>query len=310
MTKSDLNEKSKELSNQQETLSKGSSETYTQSSSSTQKGSISDSAKPAQAKPIDHSFVEWFVGFSEGDGSFVVNNLSNRISFIITQKCPSVLYYIKKELGFGKVYTCKDGYSRYVVSNKKNIESLINVFNGRLKLGKNIARYIAWQEAYLKYYNLSISLDLKTPNPKIDLKSAWLSGFIDAEGLFDAPQRSSRNTFRMRFSLKHKYENLFLSQLPGIWSKDIKIGYLTSSGDLLIYTLDSLIDLRYLMKYLSEYPLRSNKRIAYEKWKKLYRVIEEGGRGKDYEQIKTMAQNINKYEDEDKVQFLYKRYFI
>jgi hypothetical protein len=71
-----------------------------------------------------------------------------------------------------------------------------------------------------------------------------------------------------------------------------------------------LIDLKYLMKYLSEYPLRSNKRIAYEKWKKLYRVIEEGGRGKDYEQIKTMAQNINKYEDEDKVQFLYKRYFI
>jgi hypothetical protein len=31
-------------------------------------------------------------------------------------------------------------------------------------------------------------------------------------------------------------------------------------------------------------------------------VIEEGGRGKSYEEIKAMAQNINKFETEDKVQ--------
>jgi hypothetical protein len=33
----------------------------------------------------------------------------------------------------------------------------------------------------------------------------------------------------------------------------------------------------------------------------LLRVIEDGGRGKDYDTIKTMAQNINQFEDEDKV---------
>ena len=37
---------------------------------------------------------------------------------------------------------------------------------------------------------------------------------------------------------------------------------------------------------------------------KLYNVIDEGGRGKDYDTIRKMAQNINKFVDEDKVQFL------
>jgi len=35
---------------------------------------------------------------------------------------------------------------------------------------------------------------------------------------------------------------------------------------------------------------------------KLYRVVEDGGRGKSFQEIKAMAQNINKYETEDKVQ--------
>jgi hypothetical protein len=34
----------------------------------------------------------------------------------------------------------------------------------------------------------------------------------------------------------------------------------------------------------------------------LFRVVEEGGRGKSYEEIKAMAHSINKFETEDKVQ--------
>jgi hypothetical protein len=35
---------------------------------------------------------------------------------------------------------------------------------------------------------------------------------------------------------------------------------------------------------------------------KLFRIIEKRGRGKNFEEIKKMAQNINKFEVEDKVQ--------
>lgn len=36
---------------------------------------------------------------------------------------------------------------------------------------------------------------------------------------------------------------------------------------------------------------------------KLYNVIDQGGRGKDFDTIKKMAQSINKSVDEDKVHF-------
>jgi hypothetical protein len=104
----------------------------------------------------------------------------------------------------------------------------------------------------------------------------------------------------MRFSLKQKSEYETFKQFPILWG-DKKI-YLLKNKDIVILTMYSLKSLKFLISYLNKYPLKSIKNIAYNKWLKLYRVIEEGGRGKSYEEIKLMAQNINKYEDEDKVQ--------
>ena len=49
--------------------------------------------KPQHIKQIDRNFLEWFIGFSEGDGSFVVTN--NRCYFFINQKDIKLLYKIK-----------------------------------------------------------------------------------------------------------------------------------------------------------------------------------------------------------------------
>ena len=54
------------------------------------------------------------------------------------------------------------------------------------------------------------------------------------------------------------------------------------------------------------YPLKSNKNIAFNKWLKLYRIIKDGKRGKSFEEIKKIAYNINKFENEDIVQDLEK----
>ena len=57
---------------------------------------------PQHKKKINRQFLEWFIGFTEGDGSFIVSK--NKVYFDITQSVSDiqVLYYIKKELGFGK----------------------------------------------------------------------------------------------------------------------------------------------------------------------------------------------------------------
>ena len=294
--------KSESLFNQQET-EKGSSETYTQSTSKDQeKGPTKDSAKPAHKKEYTREFKEWLVGFTEGDGSFVVNNETSRVSFIITQKDPKVLYFIKKGLGYGKVYSCGDTYWRYVVGRREHIEYIIHLFSGQLKLDKTNERYRKWVEAYTRYYKVEKAVTVIQGEQKIDNKSAWLSGLIDASGSFSASERSGRSTFRMRLSIKQKGEYEKMKQLEGLAGPEKKWGRVTLRGDIAIAEVESIEMLKYIIKYLGRYPLQSRKKIAYVKWLKLLRVVEEGGRGKDYETIKKMAQSINTFEDEEKVQ--------
>ena len=111
----------------------------------------------------------------------------------------------------------------------------------------------------------------------------------------------------MRFTIKQKYEAVALEQLRGMMLEDLgeKWGYLSQSkqGDVAVFTLDSIVQLKPLISYLGKYPLKSNKNVAYHKWLKMLRVVEAGGRGKSFEEMTQMAQDINSYvEDEDKVQ--------
>lgn len=300
------------LSNQQETYlvltKQGSSETYTQCSTSPIHGSTFNSAThPAHKKPYDPHWIEWFIGFSEGDGSFARDSGTNRVSFVITQKDPQVLYKIKKTLGFGKVYLHGDGYYRYVVSCQQNLLYLIHIFSGQLILQKTNSRFLSWVECFNLYYKLSspILVKEKPDNLTINTDSAWFAGFIDAEGCFSAVQRSNRSSFRMRFSIKQKGEFAVLQQLLGLFGQTRpRWGRLTLRGDIAIYELDSQIQLKPLIAYLNKHKLQSIKHVAFCKWLKLYNVIDDGGRGKDYDTIRNMAQGINKFVDEDKVQFL------
>ena len=90
---------------------------------------------------IDPTFLQWFVGFSEGDGSFIVSK--GRLFFIINQKEEKVLHRIRTELGFGKVSNYKS-YSRFIVADRDNIERLIHLFNGNLVLHKTNTRFRLW----------------------------------------------------------------------------------------------------------------------------------------------------------------------
>lgn len=79
-------------------------------------------------KVIDKDFLIWFIGFSEGDGSWIVRTKRRRILFQIGQKEEEILLYIKKTLGFGIVrsYNAKTRlnkldqiYYQYVVEKKR-----------------------------------------------------------------------------------------------------------------------------------------------------------------------------------------------
>jgi hypothetical protein len=86
-------------------------------------------------KDIPDSFLEWFIGFVEGDGCFVMNSRGD-LSFVITQSTTDiqVLLYIQKTLGFGSVIKQGETTSRFVVQDLRHLHKIILILNGNLLL--------------------------------------------------------------------------------------------------------------------------------------------------------------------------------
>lgn len=171
------------------------------------------SLRDVQQKIVSHktfiktSFLEWFIGFSEGDGNFIVSK--ERLFFIINQKEEKVLYYIRANLGFGKVSKYCN-YSRYIVADRSSVDRLISIFNGNLVLSKTNAFFVLWLQARNQYSTKEICYRGINKFATFH-ENGWLSGFTDAEGCFNAQKlKDTRYTpsfrIRCRFILYQKGE--------------------------------------------------------------------------------------------------------
>jgi len=79
---------------------------------------------------LDSTFKYWFIGFTEGDGTFIINK-NGYLEFKVTQSSvdAQILYYIKKELRFGTV-SVQDKINKthhFRVRNKQGILKLISI---------------------------------------------------------------------------------------------------------------------------------------------------------------------------------------
>jgi hypothetical protein len=92
----------------------------------------------------DPSFISWFIGFSEGDGSWNIDSNSKRVYFKIRQKEYEVLKKIHDFFGFGSLYLSADGYYTWSVQNKFHTYILISIFNGHLHLNKTNQRFLCY----------------------------------------------------------------------------------------------------------------------------------------------------------------------
>ena len=235
--------------------------------------------KPEHIKNVNESFLEWFIGFTEGDGSFIISN--KRCYFVINQKDIKILYKIKANLGFGHVFKYIQNnkiYGRYVVQDKKNCRRLAHIFNGNLVLNKTNERFKIW----IKELNIIIL----TTKGVINLENSWLSGFIDAEGGFYASLTKQNNLIlkyrlRLKFYItqKNEYELLkLITRLLYFKQKNIKKSNLFNPDKYIskysnnIYRLEistsSLIVV--ILDYLTKYKLKSEKIITFFRWKRIY----------------------------------------
>lgn len=102
---------------------------------------------------LDEKFKWWFIGFTEGDGSFILNK-DGYLEFKVTQSSvdAQILFYLKKQLGFGSV-SLKDKYNKthqFRIRDKNNILKIIQIFNGNILTKFKLNQFKLWVEGFNK----------------------------------------------------------------------------------------------------------------------------------------------------------------
>jgi hypothetical protein len=237
--------------------------------------------KPEHKNKVNMSFLEWFVGFTEGDGSFVISK--NKVYFDITQTLEDIqiLYKIKRELGFGKVLIRTESHRNvgvYYVTSEENFFKLISIFNGNLSTKYKKDQFLNWLNTFNSQYNKNIQFIDRLIIPC--LNSGWLSGFTDAEGCFTGRVKKCR-TYKLRqgphltFSISQKelyiikiLKSIILKENDGF--KNIKYD---KSWNGWIFHLSSFIKLKIIRNYFSKYKLKTKKRLAFQKWCEIHDMV-------------------------------------
>jgi hypothetical protein len=226
-----------------------------------------------------YNFLTWFIGFTEGDGSFIINKRGD-LAFCITQSTSDiqVIEFIQETLGFGKVIRQSAITSRFSVQNKKEIELIVALFNGNLVLPgrkvdfeKFLIAYNQWgSKGYLKLEEVKLTQRTKCTEIFPSFLNCWLAGFTDAEGCFSCSFLSNSNAFRIRYQIAQKGEiNLpILNHLVKVF----KAGKVCRHHVKGVYEfiIIGLKDCESIFSYFDNNNLYTKKSNSYTLWKNLH----------------------------------------
>ena len=252
-------------------------------------------------------FLAWFVGFSEGDGSFIVSG--NRLFFTITQKDGACLARLRTELGFGVI--CSDRrfphIKRFTVTDRRWIGVLLHIFNGNLLLKKTTDRFALWVDAWNRvtgdtfvahsrwdrFGNTEPPIQKREGSARarlgpgdVDLlrresqvwQTSWLSGFLEAEGCFTAGLEKQSPVLRFLLDQTGELEllvhvQLLLGDYGSVWGrKDTMVLNQAGAPELqrhFRFETKHLGGLQAIVDYIGRHPLRTKKRVVFVQWRKL-----------------------------------------
>lgn len=225
-----------------------------------------------------NEFLEWFIGFTEGDGSFIVTK-RNDLKFVITQSTEDkqVLDWIQNTLGFGKVIAQGKRTSRFIVQDTKGIFLILLLFNGNLVLPTRKKNFLCFLGAFnqkikerkINYERIEYIESQILPS----LDTSWLAGFTDAEGCFTVSfltQPVNSKAFRLRYIVSQKGDAnlpilshlIVLFQGGSIEAHSIKSNYsYICSGKKNCYKIYS---------YFNRFRLKTKKQESYTLWKEIH----------------------------------------
>ena len=233
---------------------------------------------PSYTTP-SHRFLAWFIGFTEADGSFIVNNRGD-LCFVITQSTMdiNVLYYIRDIIGFGKVTPQSLKTSRFVTQSKKELEILIGLFNGNIilplrktKLEFFIQSFNTWVTKGKIKLNKVQYIQNNTILPT--LSNSWLSGFTDGEGCFACSILNKKGfTFNFSISQYGECNKVILDNICTLFRVG-KVNKHYVGKDNYEYRVSGLNNCINVFNYYDKYYLLTKKSLSYILWKQIHKEL-------------------------------------
>lgn len=250
-------------------------------------------------------FLQWFIGFSEGEGSFIIAKRGD-LSFIVTQSSIDInsLNYIKDNLCFGKivVQSPKQKTHRYIVQDVKNLILISLIFNGNMVFPTRNARFLTFLSSFNERL-LKNNMDIIKPKVNTiipTLQDAWFSGITDGEGSFTCSLLSNSSAFRYRYILTQKWE---ANKCVFEHIQNILKNY-SADGSVVPHSANNVWELRIngvkncqgLFTYFDVFNLVTKKKESYLKWKAIHsRLVNKEHLNKDIRsEIISLAKEINK----------------
>ncbi len=231
---------------------------------------------------IPDSFLEWFLGFFEGDGCFVTN-CRNDLSFVITQASVDlqILEKIQQILGFGTVMKQGPRTHRFVIQNLEDLYKILVLLNGNLVLPSKQKVFSKFLENFNKKAMKNQKkkkiqpLELIFSEIEPSLTNGWFSGFTDAEGCFTVSFLKGTPTFRIRYLVSQKgIENLpVLSKLILLFKTGVIEAH--SKKGSYSFIVSGLQNCQAVIPYFQEFLLKTLKNQSFLLWCSVLNQIQE-----------------------------------
>ena len=234
-------------------------------------------------------FAQYITGLIEGDGTIHVPKTERSIKGCLNYPSIQIVFHLKdlplalliqKELGHGSISRRK-GQNAYVytINNLEGLFTLIHLLNGNMKTNKIYALY-----KLIDWYNLYKNIGLKKQVLNIDsvLSSAWLSGFIEADGHFSVrttesgkyPKIESKFELSQRQKDQNNRDNFFfMEKIALVFECLVKPIRVVSENPQYRIRTTNLKGNLVVVNYLTEYPLFGTKYSDYKDWAKVVELF-------------------------------------
>lgn len=228
---------------------------------------VSDHLGNFRRYKINSEFGYYLAGQIEGNGDF---SSQNQLVICFHKEDVSLAFYIKKQIGYGRVSRIKDKNGvKYVISSKSGITKVISLINGKMRTKE---KYTQQENLVASYYSIGeIILQPLDSTPQVS--NPWQAGFIDADGSFQIKliDRAGRNNLEVRQAQQIDQKTKDILQ---VIKKEFggSIGYRLKQ-DTFYYSSVNFGVARRFINYFQTYNIQSYKYVNYIKWRKVYVMV-------------------------------------